>query len=136
MAISGKYYIRKRIPLPTLVHPEMADNMKDMDISKMNAPMPDFELAVPGPITEHFFEGEMIFDFDPQPDGTLKGTAGGDPINSGFYTGDEFFKVDYPAGPGRWEIWARVDSDGNVSGMVSVGGGKGAPNLVYGKKLD
>ena len=70
-----------------------------------------------------------------QPDGTLKGTADGTPINFGYYTGDEFFKVDYPAGPGRWEVWARVDKDGYIEGMISVGGGKGFPNLVYGRKV-
>ena len=44
-------------------------------------------------------------------------------------------KVDVPAGPGRGEIWLRVDGEGNAEGMVSVGGGKGFPNLAYGKKV-
>ena len=70
-----------------------------------------------------------------RPDGTLKGTANGDPINFGYHTGDKFFKVDYPAGPGRREIWARVDKDGDVTGMVSVGGGGGFPNFAYGRKI-
>ena len=39
-------------------------------------------------------------------------------------------------GPGRWEVWARVDQDGYIEGMISVGGNKGFPNFVYGKKLD
>lgn len=60
-------------------------------------------------------------------DGTLKGTADGTPINFGYYTGDEFFKVEYPAGPGCWEVWARVDKDGYIEGMISVGGGQGLP---------
>lgn len=91
---------------------------------------------------ENFFEGEMTFELESVPlkegidAGTLIGTAGGNPINSGYYTGSEFFKIDYPAGPGRWEIWARIDEDGNVEGMVSVGGGGGFPNFVYGKKTD
>ncbi len=68
--------------------------------------------------------------------GTLTGTADGSPINFGYYTGSEFFKVDYPAGPGRWEVWARVDKDGNLEGMISVGGNGGFPNLIYGKKVD
>ena len=102
MAISGKYFIKKWLPDPTLVHG------------------PDFQ---GGPPTGG-------------PDGTLKGTADGTPINFGYYTGDEFFKVEYPAGPGCWEVWARVDKDGYIEGMISVGGGKGFPNLVYGRKVE
>ena len=64
------------------------------------------------------------------------GDANGTPINFGFYTGDEFFKVDFPAGPGRWEIWARVDNEGYIEGMISVGGNQGFPNFVYGRKVD
>ena len=41
-----------------------------------------------------------------------------------------------PGGPGCWEVWARVDKNGDIEGMISVGGGKGFPNLVYGKKID
>lgn len=94
------------------------------------------DLPDQGQPCDGFFEGEMTLVLEAQPDGTLKGTANGDPINFGYYTGDEFFKVDYPAGPGRWEIWARVDKQGNVMGMVSVGGGGGFPNLAYGKKIE
>ena len=97
---------------------------------------PHVELKDHGTPPEHFFEGEILFDFEPQPDGTLKGTADGTPINFGYYTGDEFFKVEYPAGPGCWEVWARVDKDGYIEGMISVGGGKGFPNLVYGRKVE
>ena len=97
---------------------------------------PQVTLKDHGTPPEHFFEGEILFDFEPQPDGTLKGTADGTPIHFGYYTGDEFFKVEYPAGPGCWEVWARVDKNGDIEGMISVGGGKGFPNLVYGKKID
>ena len=44
--------------------------------------------------------------------------------------------MEYPAGPGCWEVWARVDKNGDIEGRISVGGGKGFPNLVYGKKID
>ena len=80
-------------------------------------------------------EGEMTFHFTPNPDGTLSGDANGSPINFGFYPGDEFFKVDFPAGPGRWEVWAKVDAEGYIEGMISVGGNKGFPNLVYGRRI-
>ena len=96
----------------------------------MHVDLPDH-----GQPCEGFFEGEMTLVLEAQPGGTLTGTANGDPINWGFYTGDEYFKVDYPAGPGRWEIWARVGADGAVTGMVSVGGGGGFPSLAYGKKI-
>ena len=36
----------------------------------------------------------MTFHFTPNPDGTLSGDADGTPILFGYYTGDEFFKVD------------------------------------------
>ena len=98
---------------------------------------PQVELKDHGTPGENFFEGDMTFNFIPHEDGTLTGDADGTPINWGFYTGDEFFKVDYNAGPGKWEVWARVDKDGYIEGMISVGGGQGKfPNLVYGRKLD
>ena len=98
-------------------------------------PAPQVELKDHGVPGENSFEGEMTFHFTPNSDGTLSGDAGGTLINFGYYTGDEFFKVDFPAGPGRWEVWARVDAEGYIEGMISVGGNKGFPNLVYGKKL-
>lgn len=149
MSISGTYYIKKWIPDPKFVHGDDFNpggpggpggpvdpggpggpSGPPVNTEKSRVELPDYGKPCKG-----FFEGEMTFVFEAQPDGTLKGTANGAPINFGFYTGDEFFKVDYPAGPGRWEIWARVYKDGNVTGMVSVGGG-GFPNFVYGKKID
>ncbi len=150
MAISGKYYIKKWLPDAKLVHgPDFqpgppAGEMPPMPEGGMpggpggpdGPAKPQVELKDYGTPGENFFEGEMTFDFEPQPDGTLKGTADGSPIHWGYYTGDEFFKVEYPAGPGCWEVWARVDKDGYIEGMISVGGGKGFPNFVYGKKID
>lgn len=155
MAISGKYLIKKWLPNPTLVHgPDFQggpptggpaggpppEGMPPMDGAPAGgpppaAPKPQVQLKDYGEPRHGAFEGEMLFDFEPQPDGTLKGTADGTPINWGFYTGDEFFKVEYPAGPGCWEVWARVDENGDIEGMISVGGGKGFPNFVYGKKV-
>jgi hypothetical protein len=93
------------------------------------------ELVDHGKPGENFFEGDITLNLTANPDGTLSGDADGTPINFGFYTGDEFFKVDFAVGPGRWEVWAKVDREGNVEGMISVGGNKGFPNLVYGKKI-
>jgi len=135
MSISGTYFIKKWLPDAKLVHGEDFNPGGHGGPPPDRAPKPHVELPDYGKPCKNFFEGEMTFVFEAQPDGTLKGTADGNPINSGFYTGDEFFKVDYPAGPGRWEIWARVDKEGNVTGMVSVGGGGGFPNFVYGKKI-
>lgn len=139
MAISGKYYIKKWLPNPTLVHgPDFQGGAPGGPAGGPPPAVekPQVELKDHGVPGENFFEGDILFDFEPQSDGTLKGTADGAPINFGYYTGDEFFKVDYPAGPGRWEVWARVDKDGYIEGMISVGGGKGFPNLVYGRKID
>ncbi len=96
-------------------------------------PAPQVELKDHGVPGENSFEGEMTFHFTPNPDGTLSGDANGSLINFGYYTGDEFFKVDFPACPGRWEVWARVDAEGYIEGMISAGGNNGFPNLVYGK---
>lgn len=150
MAISGKYFIKKWLPDPTLVHgpdfqggpptggPEGGPGGPGGPAGGPPPVVekPHVELKDHGTPPEHFFEGEILFDFEPQLDGTLKGTADGTPINFGYYTGDEFFKVEYPAGPGCWEVWARVDKDGYIEGMISVGGGKGFPNLVYGRKVE
>ena len=149
MAISGKYYIKKWLPNPQLVHgpdfqggppggpggpgPEGAPPAGGPPPA---APKPQVEMKDHGTPPENFFEGDILFEFEPQSDGTLKGTADGTPINFGYYTGDTFFKVDYPAGPGRWEVWAKVDEEGYIEGMISVGGGGGFPNLVYGRKVD
>lgn len=104
---------------------------------------PQVELKDYGQPPENFFEGEITLKLEAHPQkeglntGTLTGTSDGDPIKFGFYTGDEFFKVDYPAGPGEWEIWARVDKEGYVEGMVSFGGGGGGfPCFCYGRKID
>lgn len=150
MAISGTYYIKMWLPDAKLVHgPDFQPGPPPGEMPPMGGPEgapaggPPPEAAAPqvalkdhGVPGENFFEGEMTFHFTPNPDGTLSGDANGSPINFGFYTGDEFFKVDFPAGPGRWEVWARVDADGYIEGMISVGGNKGFPNLVYGKKVD
>lgn len=153
MAISGKYYIKKWLPNPNLVHgpdfqggpptggPPPEGGMPGGPGGPAGGPppaatKPQVEMKDYGEPRHGAFEGDMLFEFEPQPDGTLKGTADGTPINWGFYTGDEFFKVDYPAGPGRWEIWARVDENGYIEGMISVGGNKGFPNFVYGRKID
>ena len=154
MAISGKYYIKKWLPNPKLVHgpdfqggpptggpppegmPPMGGPGGPAGGPPPAAAKPQVEMKDYGEPRHGAFEGDMLFEFEPQPDGTLKGTADGTPINWGFYTGDEFFKVDYPAGPGRWEIWARVDENGYIEGMISVGGNKGFPNFVYGRKVE
>lgn len=151
MAISGTYYVKMWLPDAKLVHgPDFQpgppaggpppEGMPGGDMPPMpggpGAAAPQVELKDYGQPGHGAFEGDMTFHFTPNPDGTLSGDADGSPINFGFYTGDEFFKVDFPAGPGRWEIWARVDKDGYVEGMISVGGNKGFPNLVYGKKIN
>ena len=146
MAISGTYCVKMWMPNPALVHgagdpPGGPDGSGDPGGPggpggpPAEPPKPAVELKDHGAPCENFFEGDMTFHFAPNLDGTLSGDAGGTPINSGYYTGDEFFKVDFNAGPGRWEIIARVDTDGYIEGLISVGGGKGFPNLVYGKKL-
>ena len=148
MAISGTYYVKMWLPDAKLVHgPDFQPGPPPGEMPAGGPPpgggpggppggaKPAVELPDHGVPGENSFEGEMTFHFTPNPDGTLSGDADGSPINFGFYTGDEFFKVDFPAGPGRWEIWARVDKDGYIEGMISVGGNKGFPNLVYGKKL-
>ena len=150
MAISGTYFVKMWIPNPTLVHgpdfqggppaggPPAGDPPAGAPAGgpPPTPPAPQVPLKDYGTPGENFFEGEMTFHFTPNPDGTLSGDADGSPINFGYYTGDEFFKVDFPAGPGRWEIWAKVDQEGYLEGMISVGGGKGFPNFVYGKKVD
>jgi hypothetical protein len=98
-------------------------------------PKPQVDLKDHGIPGEHAFEGDITLNLIPQPDGTLLGDADGDPIHWGFYQGD-FFKVEFAVGPGCWEIWAHVEPNGDVEGMISVGGGKGFPNLAYGKRLD
>ena len=47
--------------------------------------------------------------------------------------GSEAFReiVEHPGGA----CILPVDGEGNAEGMVSVGGGKGFPNLAYGKKV-
>ena len=149
MAISGTYFVKMWLPDPKLVHgpdfqggpPAGGPPPEGMPEGGPGGPppggeKPQVELKDYGEPGHGAFEGEMTFHFSPNEDGTLSGDADGSPINFGFYTGDEFFKVDFPAGPGRWEIWARVDKDGYIEGMISVGGNKGFPNFVYGKKLD
>lgn len=148
-AISGTYFIKMRLPDPKLVHgpdfqagPPAGGPPPEGGPEGMPAGGPPPAPPAPEGLKDYgepgwgSFEGEMTFHFTPNPDGTLSGDANGSPINFGFYTGDEFFKVDFPAGPGRWEVWARVDKEGYIEGMISVGGNKGFPNLVYGKKLD
>ncbi len=143
MSLTGQWVIKMWVPQARLVHPEMFDADGNMIAPPpppptdrpIAPPMPEVTLKDYGQPTGDFFEGELLLDLVAQPDGTLTGTAGFDPIYSGYYTGDEFFKVDVPAGPGRWEIWCRVDAEGNAEGMVSVGGGKGFPNFAYGKKV-
>ena len=143
MAISGTYYVKMWLPDAKLVHgpdfqpgPPPGEMPEGGPGGPPGGEKPVVELPDHGVPGENSFEGDMTFHFTPNPDGTLSGDADGSPINFGFYTGDEFFKVDFPAGPGRWEIWARVDKDGYIEGMISVGGNKGFPNLVYGKKID
>lgn len=99
-------------------------------------PAPHVELKDHGVPGENSFEGEMTFHFTPNPDGTLSGDANGSPINFGYYTGDEFFKVDFPAGPGRWEVWARVDAEGYIEGYDLCGRQQRLPKPCLRKKLD
>ena len=150
----AKYYIKMWLPDPTLVHgpdfhggppaggppPEGEPGGPPPEGGPGGPPpaaaKPQVELKDHGTPQGSFFEGDITLNLIPQPDGTLQGDADGDPINFGFYTGDEFFKVDFNAGPGRWEIWARVDAEGCVEGMISVGGNGGFPNLVYGRRID
>ncbi len=153
MAISGTYYVKMWLPDPTLVHgpdfqggpPAGGPPPEGMEGGPGGSPAggpppednkPQVELKNYGAPGHGAFEGDMTFHFTPNSDGTLSGDANGTPINFGFYTGDEFFKVDFPAGPGRWEIWARVDNEGYIEGMISVGGNQGFPNFVYGRKVD
>ena len=143
MAISGTYFVKMWIPNPTLVHgpdlqggPPAGGPPEGAGGPPPTPPAPQVELKDYGQPGENFFEGEMTSHFTPNPDGTLSGDANGSPINFGYYTGDEYFKVDFPAGPGRWEIWAKVDKDGYIEGMISVVGNKGFPNFVYGRKVD
>ena len=148
MAISGTYYVKMWLPDPKMVHgpdfqggpPAGGPPPEGMEGGPGGPPpeddKPHVELKNYGEPGHGAFEGDMTFHFTPNPDGTLTGDANGSPINFGFYTGDEFFKVDFPAGPGRWEIWARVDEKGFIEGMISVGGNKGFPNFVYGRKIN
>lgn len=136
MAVSGRYYIKMRLPDPRLVHGEdFAPPPGGGAPPAMPSDDVQIQLADHGAPGEDYFEGKMLFDFAAEPDGTLTGTADGAPIHWGYYTGDEFFKVEFPAGPGCWEVWARVFPDGTLEGMVSVGKGGGFPNLVYGARL-
>ncbi len=89
MAISGKYFIKKWLPDPTLVHgpdfqggPPGGPGGPGPEGAPAGGPPPAVEkpqvaLKDHGTPPEHFFEGEILFDFEPQPDGTLKGTADG-----------------------------------------------------------
>ena len=150
MVISGTCYIKMWLPDEKLVHgPDFQPGPPPGEMPPMGGPggpegapaggppptppAPQVELKDHGVPGENSFEGEMTFHFTPNPDGTLSGDANGSPINFGYYTGDEFFKVDFPACPGRWEVWARVDAEGYIEGMISAGGNNGFPNLVYGK---
>ena len=98
-------------------------------------------MTIPSPKKDGtFFDGVVDFDLKGQPDGTLTGTVvvpGGKgapaPITKGFYTGNEFIQLMFNVGPGAWVIWARVAENGDVTGMVSLGG-EGMPNKVVGKK--
>lgn len=134
MAIEGKYYVKKWIPNAELVHKDQPPMPKRTDEPERPAP-PAVELRDYGTPPENFFEGDMTFDFVACPDGILKGTANGEPILSGYYTGDTYFSVEYKAGPGQWHISAQVDKDGFVEGIVTVGNIGGFPNLCYGRKL-
>ena len=150
MVISGTCYIKMWLPDEKLVHgPDFQPGPPPGEMPPMGGPggpegapaggppptppAPQVELKDHGVPGENSFEGEMTFHFTPNPDGTLSGDANGSLINFGYYTGDEFFKVDFPACPGRWEVWARVDAEGYIEGMISAGGNNGFPNLVYGK---
>lgn len=134
MAIEGKYYVKKWIPNGELVHKDQPPMPKRKDEPPHPEP-PAVTLRDYGTPPENFFEGDMTFDFVPGPDGVLEGTANGEPILSGYYTGDDYFTVEYKAGPGQWHISAHVDQDGYVEGIVTVGNNKGFPNLCYGRKL-
>ena len=135
--IKGTYFVKMWLPDAELVHgPLVIDPSEPHEDPPPPPKTPDVKLKAYGLPGWGAFEGEMTFHFTPNEDGTLSGDANGTPIHSGYYTGDEFFKVDFPAGPGRWEIWARVDAEGFIEGMVSLGGGKGFPNFVYGKRVD
>ena len=153
MSISGTSYIKMWIPNPSLVHgpdfqggppaggPPVGDPTAGAPggagaNNASNEAAPNVQLKDYGTPGENFFEGDMTFHFTPNPDGTLSGDADGTPILFGYYTGDEFFKVGFQAGPGRWEVWAKVDAEGFIEGIISVGDGKGFPNFVYGKKCD
>ena len=135
MSISGTYYLKKRLPDPKLVHgpdfdPSGFDPSTLPVVEKPQVSLPDH-----GPCPADCFEADVLLVLEARPDGTLTGTADGSPITWGYYTGDEFFKVAYPAGPGAWELWARVGPGAGVEGMVSLGGNGGFPNLAYGVKL-
>lgn len=141
MSISGTYYLRKWIPDPVLVHGPLdpAQLAKDGPGGPSGPGGPgghkcDVEVKDYGRPPKHFFEGEMVLQLEGQ-DGKLTGTANGAPIEGGYYTGDNFFKVTYHTGPGLWEVWAHVDDQGYIEGVVSVGNGGGFPNLAYGRKL-
>lgn len=134
MAISGTYYIRMRIP-----HPSSLIDGVPKDAPAPSAPQPDFPLKDYGPVPKGFFEGEMTLELQGHPDGTLTGTANGEPIISGSYSGDSFIAVEYPAGPASWTVWASVDESGMLEGIVCLGKCMdklgGFPNRAYGKKL-
>ena len=142
MAVSGTYYVKMWIPNPALVHgggeeiPGKHEAPGGPRQPPAEKPRVLVELKDYGSPEKDFFEGEMTFHFTANPDGTLSGDADGTPIHCGYYTEDRYFKVDFSAGPGRWEIVAKIDEEGYIEGIISVGGGKGFPNLVYGKKLD
>ena len=98
-------------------------------------------MTIPNPSKDGtFFDGEVDFILQGQPDGTLTGTAKAPgpgepaPIKKGYYTGSEFMQIVFTVGPGAWEIWARVGENGDVTGIVSMNG-EGMPNKVTGKKL-
>lgn len=99
-------------------------------------------MTIPSPAKDGtFFDGPVDFVLHGQPDGTLTGTVNvpggpGAPISitKGYYTGSEFMQLIFNVGPGAWEIWARVAENGDVTGIVSMGG-EGSPNKVVGKKV-
>ena len=135
MAISGKFLIKKWLPDPRAVHGQDFDPSGFDPADAPQVERPAVTLPDHGAPRHGAFEGDIILDLQPRSDGSLTGTADAVPITWGWYTGDEFFKVAYPAGPGAWELWARVDAAGRVEGMVSLGGSGGFPNLAYGVKL-
>lgn len=136
MSIAGTYYLRMWLPDPILVHGPLdpADGGPGGPGSPGGGWKSDAKLKAHGRPPEHFFEGDVVLTLEGE-NGKLKGTADGEPIEGGCYTGDSFFKVTFHAGPGLWEIWARVDAAGDVEGIVSVGHGGGFPNLAYGKRI-